>query len=430
MRRSAGRRSREARDRRARASRSRRAGRAASRRTSRRRRIRARPPASALANRGPLALVLGREAARVVVAEQQQVDRRVVADRARRSAREALGLAPRSATCSRAGWRSSRPRAAARRARARSPARAAAARRRARAASSAASPESPPEQVSTARPPRRAAALAARPSPGRARAARAGRAAQAPPASSISARKTRWSPASEPVWAAAARAPASERTDLEHRDPDPALGAVGQSAGELRAVAVGLEEQGDRADAVRSRERRQPVARVEHRLVAGRDHGVEADAAARAERVDGDVAALGDHRHAAGLERAGTESPHSGARAATATTPLPFGPQTGSPASSAACAKLGLELAAGIDLAEARRRSTIAPPQPRAAISPDQRRRRRPRGSRPRPRRRAPAASATVGTQGRPWTSVALRVDAPDSPAKPARSRLRRTVSP
>ena len=66
-------------------------------------------------------------------------------------------------------------------------------------------------------------AVAARPGPrlgrrGRAPAAREGRRPRPPPASSTRARKTRWSPATAPVCAEAARAPASEAPDLQHGD--------------------------------------------------------------------------------------------------------------------------------------------------------------------------------------------------------------------
>jgi hypothetical protein len=47
----------------------------------------------------------------------------------------------------------------------------------------------------------------------------------------------------------------------------------------------------------------QPVAGVDDGLVAARDDGVQAQAAPRRQRVDGDVAALGDDRDVAGLAR-------------------------------------------------------------------------------------------------------------------------------
>ena len=93
-------------------------------------------------------------------------------------------------------------------------------------------PESPPEQVRTASPP-----LAR----GRARGSARTRASsssswgsrtQAAPASSTSARKTRWSPATAPVWAAAAAAPAPGFAHLQHRDADSPLGAQRERLGE------------------------------------------------------------------------------------------------------------------------------------------------------------------------------------------------------
>ncbi len=160
------------------------------------------------------------------------------------------------------------------------------------------------------------------------------------------------------------------RTDLKHRNPGLALRAFGQSTGELGAVPIGLEEHGNRSDAVRLREGRQPIARVEHRLVAGRDERVEADPAARADRVDRDVAALRDHRHAAGLEDryrvapqrcAGADGDHAVAvRAADGEADV-----------ERLRAQLGLELAAGIDLTEARGEHDRAAATPRGDL-PDQ----------------------------------------------------------
>ena len=107
--------------------------------------------------------------------------------------------------------------------------------------------------------------------------------------------------------------PGGRLSHLQHRDPDLALGAARQRLRELDAIAVGLEEHRDRADAVELADRSQPIARLANRLVAGRDDRVPAGAALRAERVDGDVAALRDHRHRAGLECVDRVTPHPGA---------------------------------------------------------------------------------------------------------------------
>ena len=239
--------------------------------------------------------------------------------------------------------------------------------------------ESPPEQVRIARPP----------SPrGRARGSARTRAssssswesrAQAPPASSIRARKTRWSPATRPgVGRRGARA-GLRGARLQHRDADAALGAARQRLGEPLAVAVLLQEHRDRAHSVALAEGGEPVARVERRLVAGGEDRVVPDPPSGAERVDGDVPALRDHRHAARARAEQPSRPTSAPASRTATMPLPFGPQTGQPAApSAASRSSPLELDALRDLAEAR---------PRA---------------RPRRRSRAAAASAiTLGHRGR-----------------------------
>ena len=62
-----------------------------------------------------------------------------------------------------------------------------------------------------------------------------------------------------------------------------------------------------------------------------------------------------------------TESPQSGAREETATTPLPFGPHTGKPASSARRRRSSSN-STPEDTSPNPAAKTIAPPQPRAAI--------------------------------------------------------------
>ena len=89
--------------------------------------------------------------------------------------------------------------------------------------------------------------------------------------------------------------------DLEHRDADAGVGAQRQRLAQPRAVAVALQEERDRAHALALGERVQPVAGVDDGLVAARDHRVQAQAAARGQRVDGDVAALRDDGDMAGL---------------------------------------------------------------------------------------------------------------------------------
>ena len=90
-----------------------------------------------------------------------------------------------------------------------------------RSASSAASPQSPPEQVTTATPRRRRPGPAWRaPWPAPAARGRPGPTPRRPPRTS--ARKTRWSPAMEPVWAAAAVAPTSDAPTLSTATRTPA----------------------------------------------------------------------------------------------------------------------------------------------------------------------------------------------------------------
>ncbi len=96
----------------------------------------------------------------------------------------------------------------------------------------------------------------------------------------------------------------------------------------------------------------EPVARVADRLVAGRDDGVEADPAPRAERVDGDVAALGDHRDAPGPQRLDRVAPQRGA-GVEADDAVAVRPADGQGAGERRLAQLALEPAAGLDLAEA-----------------------------------------------------------------------------
>ena len=142
--------------------------------------------------------------------------------------------------------------------------------------------------------------------------------------------------------------------DLEHRDADAGVGAQRERLAQPRAVAVALQEERDRAHALALGEGVQPVAGVDDRLVAARDHGVQAQAAARRQRVDRDVAALRDRRRR-GRPRAGTSaSPHSAARSWKATIPSQLGPQTGRSWRCGRGAQGGLQALAVGRLAEAR----------------------------------------------------------------------------
>ena len=122
-----------------------------------------------------------------------------------------------------------------------------------------------------------------------------------------------------------------------------------------------------------------------------------------------------------------TESPHIGAREPTATMPLPFGPQTGIPPDAAA-SRSSRSSSRPPAISPNPAEITTAPPQPRAPASETT--------------AGTPAAgmatttastgcgsSVTVGTQERPCTSSRRGLTPHTSPSKPARSRLRSTMS-
>ena len=193
-------------------------------------------------------------------------------------------------------------------------------------------PESPPEQVSTARP---AAPRRPRPRLGedasqleqlvRDRGPRPRRPPRPGPG------RPAGRPATAPVCAAAASAPAAEAPTLSTATPTPrSAQRASDSASRAPSPSSSRNRATERTPSPR-RERPRASRGVEHRLVAGRDERVEVDPAPGADRVDGEVPALGDHRHGARARSSGTESPQSGARAATEMTPLPLGPQSGSP---------------------------------------------------------------------------------------------------
>src|SRR6185503_12231088 len=106
----------------------------------------------------------------------------------------------------------------------------------------------------------------------------------------------------------------------EHDHPDVVLGAPGERAHQLRPVAVGLQVQRDGAYAGKPGDRVQVVGRIQQVLAN----------AFTATLPLCEISAIGPGCLSV------HESPHIGARAATATMPLPFGPQTGSPYANAA----------------------------------------------------------------------------------------------
>ena len=101
--------------------------------------------------------------------------------------------------------------------------------------------------------------------------------------------------------------------DLEHGDPDAALGARRERLGQAGAVAVALEVEGDRAELLLAAQGLDPAGRIDGHRVAARHDGVEAQPAARVQGVHGDVAALRDERHAPWLEGPQRVAPEGGA---------------------------------------------------------------------------------------------------------------------
>ena len=90
------------------------------------------------------------------------------------------------------------------------------------------------------------------------------------------------------------------RADLQDRDADVALGRPRERGGQAGPVAVGLQEERDRPDAVLLDQRGEERRGVDHRLVADRRDRVEGEAAPDRERVDRHVPALRHERDPAG----------------------------------------------------------------------------------------------------------------------------------
>ena len=88
--------------------------------------------------------------------------------------------------------------------------------------------------------------------------------------------------------------------DLQHHNPDARLGAGRQSFAQLRTAVI-LQVERDRRYALLRGQEFQVIGRIQDRLVAARDHRVEAQPPARVERVDGDVAALGHQSDGSGF---------------------------------------------------------------------------------------------------------------------------------
>ena len=176
--------------------------------------------------------------------------------------------------------------------------------------------------------------------------------AQAAPASSTSARNTRWSPATAPVWAAAAQRTGGRGAHLQHGHAHAAVGAFGECLAEADAVAVGLQVHGDRAHALVARELGDPVGGVDP---AELPH--DTTVWSRSPRLVASVLTATFPLCETSATRPGSSgrsaSPQSATRSWSGTMPLPLGPQTGRPCRRAAASQLALELRALGDLAEA-----------------------------------------------------------------------------
>ena len=350
---------------------------------------------------------------RAVVEHEHVADRRVLAD-GRGRGRAASRPRPRSSPCSRAGSPTvaaagSRSRSAADGVRRERRQR----RRRARAASSAPSPESPPEHVRIARPPPRGRA------PGTASAlASSSRsctsAAHAAPASSTSARKTRWSPATAPVWAAAAAAPAADAPTFSTATPTPLVGAHRERLAQPRAVAVGLDEQRDRAHARLAREALDPVRRGRPPPRCRYETAVCRRSPRRVASALTTRLPLWETSATCPGSGAASASPHSAARECSEISPSQFGPQTGSdvPPRGGGAARLRAPRPPATRRSPAREDHRAAAAE-RARLL-DRPPARPPPGSRPRPRPAPPGGRPATESTGRRAPTTRPRVDAPD----------------
>ena len=292
---------------------------------------------------------------------------------------------------------------------------------------SPATPESPPEQVSTASPP----------SPrGRARGSASALAsssrswkssAQAAPASSTRARNTRWSPASEPVWAAAARAPAADEPTLSTATPTP------RSAHSASASASFAPSSSDSRKRATERTPSRPASAASQSLASATVWlPVETTVCQRIPRREPSAFTptlpLWVTIATEPGSSAPTRSPQIAAREGTATIPLPLGPHTGR-SCARAISRSSASWARPAAISPKPADSTTAPLQPRST-----------------PARRASATegagiaitsastgsgnSEISGTHARPSTSRRFGFTPHTWPSNPARSRFRSTLPP
>ena len=298
-----------------------------------------------------------------------------------------------------------------------------------RSASSAPSPESPPEQVRIPSPrprgraPRTASALA---SSSRSWTS----SAHAAPASRASARNTRWSPASAPVWAAAAAAPTADAPTFRTATPTPASAhAASASHSAAPSPASSMISATDRSSGSVARWASQSAVR-QHRLVPGRDRGVEAEPAAGGERVDDEVAALRDQpdvpRLGGRAARRPTARPGSGARRARRSWGRRRGASGGGPPRGGPLR--GWRRPTAVPRGS-RRHKTTAPPHPIApasSITPGT----AAAGMATTTASGADGRSASAGKHGKPWASERLGLTPQTSPPNPTVRRLRSVWEP
>ena len=100
------------------------------------------------------------------------------------------------------------------------------------------------------------------------------------------------------------------RPGLQDDHPHVVFGASRERAQQFSAVAVGLQVQRDGADVGEFGDGVEVVGRVQDRLVAARDDGVQPQRPGAGEGVDGDVAALRDQRDRAGALEGAVVAPH------------------------------------------------------------------------------------------------------------------------
>ena len=244
-------------------------------------------------------------------------------------------------------------------------------------------------------------------------------AAHAAPASSTSARNTRWSPATAPVCAAAARAPAADAPTFSTATPTPSS-AHTASASHSRAPSpsASISSAIDRTPSSRASTSTQSGV-VTHGFVPARDRGVQPQPAPRRQRVHDQVAALRDERDVPRLRRGERVAPQRRARVQR-DQPVAVRPADRQRVAPRGLAELELQRQP-VRASRRTRRRRRPRRRSRARRPPRSPPARRPPGSRPRPRPARPGGrSATGSTAGRrPPTRRGLTPHT--SPVKPSR---------